>query len=181
MVYYSDGKITVRDLEERDPEIFAAAEREQGWQEDGSKLRKRLSDAASGRAVCLAADFCGEPAGYVCVYPKYEHGAFAGRMPMIVNFAVLVKFRRRGVGGKLMDVAEDIAGQFADEVGLGVGLHPGYGSAQRLYAKRGYVPDGSGVWYRDKVCGEYENCCNDDDLVIYLSKKLGGRGDPPQG
>ena len=109
MVYYSDGKITVRDLEERDPEIFAAAEREQGWQEDGSKLRTRLDDAASGRAVCLAADFCGEPAGYVCVYPKYEHGAFAGRMPMIVDFAVLEKFRRLGVGGKLMDVAEDIA------------------------------------------------------------------------
>ena len=33
---------------------------------------------------------------------------------------------------------------------LGVGLHPGYGAAQRLYIKQGYVPDGSGVWFQNK-------------------------------
>ena len=55
---------------------------------------------------------------------------------------------------------------------IGVGLHSGYGSAQRMYVKRGYVPDGSGVWYRDKVCEPYEKCCNDDDLVLYLSKNI---------
>ena len=175
MVYYSDDKITVRDLAETDPKVFAEGERAQGWDSDGSNLKKRLEDAAAGRAVCLAADFCGEPAGYVSVYPKYQHGAFAGRLPMIVDLAVLAKFRGRGVGEKLMDAAEKVAAEFADEVGLGVGLHSGYGSAQRMYVKRGYVPDGSGVWYQNKVCGEYESCCNDDDLVLYLSKKLGGR------
>ena len=54
--------------------------------------------------------------------------------------------------------------------GLGVGLHSGYGGAQRLYAKRGYLPDGSGVWYRDAVCEPYTICRNDDDLTLYLSK-----------
>lgn len=175
MVYYTDSNITVRDLTENDAKVFTECERAQGWQSDESKLRKRLEDKAAGRAICLAADWCGEPAGYVSVYSNCEHGAFAGRLPMIVDFAVLEKFRRRGVGGKLMDVAEEIAERFADEVGLGVGLNSGYGSAQRMYVKRGYVPDGSGVWYRDKVCGEYESCCNDDDLVLYLSKKLSGR------
>lgn len=29
---------------------------------------------------------------------------------------------------------------------IGVGLHAGYGSAQRMYVKRGYIPDGTGVW-----------------------------------
>ncbi len=53
---------------------------------------------------------------------------------------------------------------------LGVGLHSGYGGAQRLYAKRGYLPDGSGVWYRDAVCEPYAICRNDDDLILYLSK-----------
>ena len=33
-----------------------------------------------------------------------------------------------------------------------------------MYVKRGYIPDGSGVWYGGSVCPEYENCCNDDDL-----------------
>ena len=71
-----------------------------------------------------------------------------------------------------MDVAERIAGEYADTVYLGVGLHNGYGSAQRMYVKRGYVPDGTGVWYQDRICGPYAPCANDDDLVLYLSKKL---------
>ena len=55
---------------------------------------------------------------------------------------------------------------------LGVGMHSGYGSAQRMYVKRGYIPDGTGVWYGDKVCGQYADCCNDDDLVLYLVKEF---------
>lgn len=71
-----------------------------------------------------------------------------------------------------MDTAEQIAAGFADTVYLGVGLHSGYGSAQRMYIKRGYIPDGSGVWYGDHICEPYTDCCNDDDLILYLSKKL---------
>lgn len=71
-----------------------------------------------------------------------------------------------------MDVAEEIALQYSDTVYLGVGVHCGYGSAQRMYVKRGYILDGSGVWYGNKVCEQYTDCCNDDDLVLYLSKKL---------
>ena len=48
----------------------------------------------------------------------------------------------------------------------------GYGSAQRMYVKRGYIPDGSGAWYGDHVCEPYTACENDDDLVLSLSKKL---------
>ena len=68
--------------------------------------------------------------------------------------------------------AETIAAGYADTVYLGVGLHSGYGAAQRMYVKRGYIPDGSGVWYRDRVCEPYTPCENDDDLVLYLSKRL---------
>ena len=58
------------------------------------------------------------------------------------------------------------------------GLHSGYGSAQRMYAKRGYIPDGTGVWYRDKPCAQYETeIANDDDLVLFLSKKLEWKGE----
>lgn len=85
---------------------------------------------------------------------------------------MLEKYRRRGIGTKLMDIAEQLAGEYSDTVCLGVGLHSGYGSAQRLYIRRGYLPDGSGVWYRDAVCEPYSDCFNDDDLILYLSKKL---------
>ena len=72
-----------------------------------------------------------------------------------------------------MDTAEEIAGKYADTVWLGVGLHSGYGSAQRIYVKRGYIPVGTGVWYQNKPCAQYETeIANDDNLVLFLSKKL---------
>ncbi len=53
-------------------------------------------------------------------------------------------------------------------VTLGVGLHSGYGPAQRLYVKRGYIPDGSRVWFNVPLA--CSSCENNDDLVLYFSK-----------
>ena len=53
-----------------------------------------------------------------------------------------------------------------------VGVHSGYGPAQRIYVKRGYVFDGSGVWYQGKQLEQYAPCCNDDDLVLFMIKEL---------
>lgn len=173
-VYSDDGRVRVRNLRLDDPEIFAREEVAQGWKDASpEKLEMRIRDSAAGKAIALAADFEGEPAGYVSVYPFCMNGAFGGMgYPEIVDFAVLEKFRRKGVGTRLMDAAEKIAAEFSDTVYLGVGLHSGYGAAQRMYVKRGYVPDGSGVWYKDKVCPQNAECANDDELNLYLSKKL---------
>ena len=35
------------------------------------------------------------------------------------------------------------------------------------------IKDGNGVWYGEAICEPYAECCNDDDLVMYMSKKLG--------
>ena len=173
MIYYEDDKILIRDLELRDVQPFVDGENAQGWDSDCGKLERRLKDQAEGVSISLAAKYSGSPAGYINVYPGSKWGAFAGKgYPEIVDFAVLEKYRNKGIGGKLMDIAEKIAAQYADTVYLGVGLHSGYGSAQRMYVKRGYIPDGSGVWYRDCVCPPYDGCCNDDDLILYMSKKL---------
>ena len=87
-----------------------------------------------------------------------------------MDFNVLQKWQRRGIGSALLDAAESAAFSMCDRVSLGVGLHSGYGSAQRMYVKRGYVPDGSGVWYQDRQLPEMAECRNDDDLILYLSK-----------
>jgi hypothetical protein len=71
-----------------------------------------------------------------------------------------------------MDAAESEAALIAGRVCLAVGLHSGYGPAQRMYIKRGYVPDGSGVWYKGRQLEQYAPCVNDDDLLLYLSKEL---------
>lgn len=60
----------------------------------------------------------------------------------------------------------------SDKVYLGVGLHSGYGAAQRMYFKRGYIPDGSGAWYQNRQLEQYADCCNDDELILFMSKDL---------
>ena len=173
MVYYQDEDVLIRDLVPADARIITDGEIAQGWHQSIEKYENRLKDRDAGKCVSLAAEYKGSVAGYINVYPDAKYGAFANQgLPEIVDFGVMQKYRRRGIGSKLMDAAERIAAQYADTVFLGVGLHSGYGSAQRMYAKRGYIPDGSGVWYGPHVCEPYAACENDDDLVLYLSKKL---------
>ena len=175
MVYYSDGTIVIRNMEETDAQVFTDEERVQGWHPDISKYLTRIRDQAEGKCVSLTAEYEGHPAGYVNVYiAGGPGGAFSGKgLPEIVDFGVLEKYQRRGIGSKLMDAAEQIAAQYADTVWLGVGLHSGYGSAQRMYVKRGYIPDGTGVWYQGRPCEQYETEIeNDDSLQLFFSKKL---------
>ena len=173
MIYYDDGIILIRTLVPDDAQILAEEEQLQGDHVTREKYDMRLQDRADGKAVALAAEYQGQTAGYISIYPDSDRGAFAGKgLPELVDFGVLKKYRNHGIGSLLMDTAEQIAAGFADTVYLRVGLHSGYGSAQRMYIKRGYIPDGSGVWYGDHICEPYTDCCNDDDLILYLSKKL---------
>ena len=126
----------------------------------------------NNRHVLIAlADEC--VAGYVTLLPNDPHGPFANKnIPTVCDFNVLKKFQRCGVGTALMDAVEKLAKQTSDEICLGVGLYTDYGTAQRMYVKRGYIPDGSGVWYKNHNLSPYEPCVNDDDLILYMSKQL---------
>lgn len=168
MIYYNEEGILIRGIVWEDAQKICDEEIAQGWNQTIDKYYTRLADFNSKKAICLVAEYQGNVAGYINVYP---HGGQAERCE-IVDFGVLEKYRCRGIGMKLMDIAEQIAGEYADVVWLGVGLHSGYGSAQRMYCKRGYIPDGTGVWYRDKIAEPYQTLCNDDDLVLYFSKSL---------
>lgn len=173
MVYFENDEILIRDMIPGDARAITDEEIKQGWKQTTEKYEMRLAHQAEGRSFAIAAEYKGNIAGYINVYLNAVSGAFANQgIPEIVDFGVLEKYRRKGIGSRLMDVAEGIAAKYSDTVCLGVGLHSGYGAAQRMYVKRGYIPDGTGVWYADSVCPQYENCCNDDDLILYFSKKL---------
>lgn len=173
MVYYEDETIQIRDMVQSDAQIITGEEIAQGWHQTIEKYEMRLRHQAEGKSIALVAEYRGAIAGYVNLYPNSGNGPFANQgYPEIVDFGVLEKYRRNGVGTKLMDIAEQIASDYSDTVYLSVGLHSGYGSAQRMYVKRGYLPDGSGVWYCDEICPQGANCHNDEDLVLYLSKAL---------
>lgn len=173
MEYFKSETLRIRTITPSDAQIICDEEIAQGWKQTIDKYLNRIRDFEQGRCISLVAEFNGLVAGYINVYPDASGGVFAHQgYSEIVDFGVLEKFRGNGVGTKLMDVAEEIASQYSDVVYLGVGLHSGYGAAQRMYCKRGYIPDGSGVWYGESIARPYEYYCNDDDLNIYLSKKL---------
>lgn len=89
--------------------------------------------------------------GYINVYLDSKWGAFANQgYPEIVDFGVLEKYRRNGVGSKLMDIAERIVSGYASMVYLGVGMHSGYGSAQRMYINAVIFQMEPGVWHGEK-------------------------------
>ncbi len=165
--------LIIRHLCADDIAPIVAGEIAQGWHATPEKLESRLADVESGRAVAFAAVWDGKPVGYVSVYRDSIHGPFvAWKCPDIVDFNVLEAYRCRGIGSALLDVCEEYAAETSDVVTLGVGLHSGYGAAQRLYIKRGYIPDGSGIWSDGQVAEPYSTVENGDGLVLYMSKKL---------
>ena len=174
MIYFQDRTIVIRDMEEADAQILCDEYTAQGWHSELAYYHMRMREAAEGKCIALTAVYQGQPAGNVYLYLNANEGPFKDKgWPIIVDFGVLKKYQCKGIGNRLMDAAEQLASQHADTVCLGVGLSREYGTAQRMYAKRGYIPDGSGVWYQDKQCVQYETVCTvDDDLVLFLSKNL---------
>ena len=87
--------------------------------------------------------------GYLTICWTSSYEPFRKKnIPEIVDFNVLPKFRRQGIGTQLMDKAESEIAKVSPIAGIGVGMTPDYGAAQRLYVLRGYVPVGRGLSYR---------------------------------
>ena len=101
-------------------------------------------------------------------YPYYrEHN-----IPEIQDLNVRPDARRQGIATQLLDEAEKRIQTRSHQVGIGFGLYVDYGAAQRLYIKRGYIPDGRGVFYHDKPVVPGSSVPIDDDLVLHLVKRF---------
>lgn len=144
-----------------------------GWNKPAAQYAQYLAEQNAGTRTVFVALLGEIFAGYVTVnwqssYPPFQ----AQNIPEIQDFNVLPHFRRQGIGAALMDEAEKIIFARGTIVGIGVGLYADYGSAQRMYAKRGYIPDGRGVYWRDQVVSAGETVTVDDDLVLYFTKHI---------
>lgn len=143
----------------------------QGWEKPISLFKKYYDEQNSGNRRVFIASSDDIVLGYVTLISNDKNGPFANKnIPTVVDFNVLEKHQNNGVGNLLLDRVEEVVRRYSDKICLGVGLHSGYGPAQRMYVKRGYVPDGSGVWYKNEVVKPYSKCINNDELVLYLSK-----------
>lgn len=168
-------KISVRSMIFEDIAVLAEEFGvKQNWQGKNAELfTTYFNEQNADKRNVLVALCGGSIAGYLTLLPNDPHGAFADKnIPTVCDFNVLKKFQKRGIGTALMDEAEKLAAQTSNTICLGVGLYKDYGTAQRMYVKRGYIPDGSGVWYENRNLPPYEPCINSDDLMLYMSKKL---------
>ena len=120
MIYYKDEDLVIRNMEETDDQIFYEEYTAQGWHPEIGDCLMRLKDQAEGKCIALTAVYQGHPAGSVYVYLTAHEGPFKGNgWPEIVDFGVLKKYQRKGIGNKLLDVAE----QEAAGVGVDTKIH----------------------------------------------------------
>ena len=165
--------LTIRSLEEKDIPNIARAFRELGWDKPPSQYERYWMEQVLEIRDVHVAFLEGQFAGYLTICWTSMNEPFRERsIPEIVDFNVLEKFRRMGIGTELMDKAESEIVRVSSVAGIGVGLTPDYGAAQRLYVLRGYVPNGLGVYYRHHPIQYGEDLKVDDDLVLYLTKEL---------
>lgn len=160
-------------LRDDDPPVLEAAFAAMGWTKPAAQYLRYLDEQTAGERPVLVARLDGAFAGYLTVRWESTYRPFrAAGIPEIQDFNVLAHLRRRGVGSRLMDAAEALIAKRSPVAGIGVGLYPDYGPAQRLYVLRGYLPDGRGIAWNGTNVAPMQTVEVDDDLALYFTKLL---------
>ena len=163
---------SIRKMQESDIKDLSRGFTSQGWPSREEILTRYFKEQKNGEREVLVAEIDGVVAGYITILPDAKQGPFARMAPELSDFNVFEPFQNQGIGNLLLEEAEKRVKLFSDKVTLGVGLHSDYGPAQRLYIKRGYIPDGTGVWYQNYQPAINAVCEDIGELVLYLSKNL---------
>ncbi|MEN8151651.1 MAG: GNAT family N-acetyltransferase [Planctomycetota bacterium] len=165
--------VVIRRMERKDVVDLVAGFGAEGWERSASGFEAYLDEQDRGERVVLIALAEGRPAGFGSLVwtPSYPGFREAG-IPEVHDLNVLPSRWRQGVATHMMDELERLAGERSSGVGIGVGMHPGYGPAQRLYVLRGYVPDARGLSYDDRPVKSGETLPVDDGLNLHLVKDL---------
>jgi len=134
-------------------------------------IERCWEENVNGDRVTFIAFWDGQFAGWGHLIHRSPYAYFAeSGIPEIQNFDVIPPFRKRGIGQLLLEAIEEHAFATCTTIGIGFGLYANYGAAQRLYVKRGFIPDGRGVMYHNVPVEPGRQVQVDDDLVLYLTK-----------
>jgi GNAT superfamily N-acetyltransferase len=145
------------------------------WVSDGqAEARRYLADHSEPGGTSLIATDGPDVIGYAAIVWESNYAGFRSRgIPLVHQIAVAGPFRRRGVATLLMDAAGQLAcDRGITTLGVTVGLFDEYGPAQRLYGRRGHVPDGRGACRGQRPLSKGMQVTMGDDLIIWLTKDL---------
>ena len=165
-------QIEYKPLFQSDISSIVSAFEQCSWSKPASIFKQYLREQDTKERLIWVAHKEEDILGYITLkwhseYPYFkEHNT-----PEIKDLNVLPNFRNRGIGSALLDIAEKAAFEHSDKIGIGVGLYPDYGSAQRLYVKRGYIPDGKGITYEHKTVLTGKTTILDDELILWMVKE----------
>lgn len=166
-------QMTIREMKEEDIGLLEVEFSRHGMVKDKGYFSKCYQETETAERVTLLGFYGQHLAGccHLIMEPKYEFFR-ENQIPEINDLNVFKEHRRKGIAGQLIDEFEKIAAKDFDTIGIGVGLYEDYGTAQRLYCKKGYIPDGRGVQYKDETVPPGEYVRLDDDLVLRFTKNL---------
>jgi ribosomal protein S18 acetylase RimI-like enzyme len=126
------------------------------------------------KRIVLLAFAEGVLAGYVHLNFNPLYAPFAHmNIPEIQDLFVNPNYRRQGIGEHLILACEKVVNELGLEaIGIGVGVTGDFGSAQRLYIRMGYVPDGAGVVFERQKIQSGDIRPIDDRLCLMVVKTL---------
>lgn len=160
-------------------DALIAADTTRSWRWASRRFWKACLSAQSQGMMAVATAHVGrELAGYGYLDWTSQYAPFRVEgIPEIKDLRVGERFRRQGVATAIVAFLEDTAAARGSRfVGMGVGLNADYGSAQRLYARLGYAPDGRGATYRHRPVRPRGFVRPNDDLLLWLVKDLEAKG-----
>lgn len=167
-----DNQIVIRKMTYEDIPLICKAENDES-ESNVAYLRNHMENQENRKCSAFLALYDNQIAGHAFLYYECKWGGLQNLgLPSVVDLAVYEAYRRKGIATALMDYAEEEARGIHARIYLDVCLNSDYGPAQRFYIKRGYVPDGAGVYFEGKVLGLNAPCRNDDELTLCLVKEL---------
>lgn len=164
----------IRELKAEDVPRIVATNGGVAWNGGFKKWNQRLAEHEDGRRIAWLAESDTGLVGYGSILWASPYGPFRQQeIPEIQDLVVAEAWRKQGIATALIGTAEERARrQGCKRIGMGVGLYGDYGSAQRLYVRMGYSPDGLGITCKYLPATPGGQFKLDDDLLLWLTKLL---------
>jgi GNAT superfamily N-acetyltransferase len=142
---------------------------------DDATINDHFQYHENGESTTILAYELARLVGIVTIRWHSRYPLFRERnIPLIQNIEIRYEDRGRGLGNAMLERAEQEIAQRSPLAGLVVGISEDYGPAQKLYAKRGYIPDGRGVCRDFTPLKIGDQVTVDHDIMLWLIKDVSG-------